>query len=232
MKEEKKITQADIDSAKVQLTPLAGIPPRVYLPLAYALLLLLLLFLLLVLPGIRKYGSYLEFVGQPGPSAVYSGEDYKGSSAQSIFFPAGTHSLRIEHEGFVSQSLEVKVPGRLFGSLFFPRKQSVSFGLLTEDAAAYLQKATPSIPPGPPAESPAPSINSDGHLRSCLQPGLDGALYSKDSEKASQAIPGGEASFGLALGPAFRPGTGIGSASAESARMGLGQALPIVLMEF
>ncbi len=72
MKEEKKITQADIDSAKVQLTPLAGIPPRVYLPLAYALLLLLLLFLLLVLPGIRKYGSYLEFVGQPGPSAVYA----------------------------------------------------------------------------------------------------------------------------------------------------------------
>lgn len=223
MKEEKKITQADIDSAKVQLTPLAGIPPRVYLPLAYALLLLLLLFLLLVLPGMRKYGSYLEFVGQPGPSAVYSGEDYKGSSAQSIFFPAGTHSLRIEHEGFVSQSLEVKVPGRLFGSLFFPRKQSVSFGLLTEDAAAYLQKAYAeysswSASGKPSALYQLPTVISEA--ASSLA--STGALYSKDSEKASQAdSPEARLRSGLPSDRHFAQELASASASAESARDGL-----------
>jgi hypothetical protein len=208
MKEDKKISQADIDNAKVQLGPLAGIPVRVYLPVIYALLLLVILFLFLILPGISKYGSYLEFDGQPSPAAVYSEGNYKGSSEQSIFFPAGTYKLNIEHEGFGAQILNVKVGGRLFGSLFFPRKQSVAFGLKTEDAAAYLQKTYAeysawSMSGKPSALYQIPTVISEAvsNLAST------GALYSKSSS--------------LPTNLDFARDVASASASAESARDGL-----------
>jgi hypothetical protein len=49
----------------------------------------------------------------------------------------------------------VKVPGRLFGSLFFPRKRAFPFGLLTEARRPICRKPTPSIPPGPPRKPSA-----------------------------------------------------------------------------
>ncbi|MDX9828047.1 MAG: formylglycine-generating enzyme family protein [Spirochaetia bacterium] len=235
MKEEKKITQADIDGAKVQLGPLAGISPRVYLPLTYALGLLLILFLLLVLPGIRKYGSYLEFSGQPSPSAVFNGDDYKGSSEQRIFFPAGSYELRIEHDGFAPQNLNVKVAGRLFGSLFFPRKQTVDYSLQTGDAAAYLQKSYAeysawSMSGKPSALYQIPAVLSEaaGNLartgvlnsknRSVASPGASPAAPAG----ASQAAPGAEpARSDLPSDRDFARDLASAGSSAESARDGL-----------
>jgi formylglycine-generating enzyme required for sulfatase activity len=223
MKEEKKITQADIDGAKVQLAPLAGIPVRVYLPLAYGLALLLALFLLLLLPGINKYGSYLEFKGQPGPSAVFSGDDYKGNSAQSIFFPAGSYTLRIEHEGFASQDLEVKVSGRLFGSLLFPRKQVVAFGLSTRDAAAYLQTSYSefsawSLSGKPSALYQLPTVMS----AAVSDLALTGALKAREDPAAFRNVTSGEKSRGgLPSDRDFARDLASASSSAESARDGL-----------
>ncbi len=223
MKEEKKITQADIDNAKVQLGPLWGIPVRVYLPIAYASLLILILFLLLVLPGIRKFGSYLEFNGQPFPAAVYSGEDYKGSSGQSIFFPAGTYELKIEHEGFISQTMEVKVSGRLFGSLFVPRRQHVVFGLKTQDPAAYLQQAYAehsawSMSGKPSALYQIPMVLS----QAVSNLALTGALQTKDSTAASQGTSAGAAvSSSLPTSLDFAKDLASASASAETVRDGL-----------
>ncbi|MDD3980955.1 MAG: formylglycine-generating enzyme family protein [Spirochaetales bacterium] len=218
MKEDKKITQADIDSAKVQLGPLWGIPVRVYLPVAYAALFFLLLFLILVLPGMRKYGSYLVFEGKPSPAAIYSEGDYKGSSGQRIFFPAGTYTLHIEHEGFVSRDLELKVPGRLLGSLFFPRRQTVSFGLNTQDPAAYLQTAFAehsswALSGKPSALYQIPAVISEAVLNLALT----GALQSKDEPEASQTA----ADSGLPTDLDFARELAAASASAESARDGL-----------
>ena len=44
MKEENRITQSDIDQASVKLEPIAGISPRVYVPLAWGLILLFAIF--------------------------------------------------------------------------------------------------------------------------------------------------------------------------------------------
>jgi len=141
MKEEKKITQADIDEAVVRLRPLAGVPPRVYLPLIYASLAAVLLFLLLTLPGIRKNGSYLAFEGAPDKSAVYVGGAYRGSTGQEIFLPSGDHDIRIEHEGFVPEDRKLRVGGRLFGSLLFPRRLKVGYSLKAMDPREFLRSA-------------------------------------------------------------------------------------------
>jgi len=87
MNEEKKITQSDIDQAKVRLHPIAGLSPRSYLPAMYALCAVLLLFLLLVLPGIVKNGSYLVFEGSPGKSAFYVGDAFRGSTGTEYLPP-------------------------------------------------------------------------------------------------------------------------------------------------
>ncbi len=141
MKEEKKITQSDIDQARVRLGPVAGIQPRIYLPAAYGLAAVLLLFLLLVLPGVRKHGSYLVFEGRPEKSAVYVDEAYRGSTGQSIYLSSGEHSIRIGHEGFSPETMTIKVGGQLVGSLFFPRHEKVVYSLVAADGEVYLRSA-------------------------------------------------------------------------------------------
>lgn len=141
MKEEKKVTQSDIDQATVRLHPIAGISPRIYLPAIYAFLAVLLLFLLMVLPGIRKHGSYLVFDGSPAKSAIYIGSSYKGSSGKEIFLPSGDYDLRIEHEGFATESRQLKVGGRLFGSLLFPRRLRIGYSLEVEKPGALIRSA-------------------------------------------------------------------------------------------
>ncbi len=141
MKEEKKITQADIDGAQVKLRNIGGIQPRIYLPILYSLGLLLILFLLFILPGIRKFGSYLELEGNPTSAAVYVNDSYKGSSQQRIYIPAGSYSIRIEREGFIPETRELQVSGRLAGSLFFPKIQKLEYSLELDDADSSLTKA-------------------------------------------------------------------------------------------
>ena len=141
MKEEKKITQSDIDQASVRLHSIAGLSPRAYLPATYAFLALLLLFLVLVLPGIVKNGSYLVFEGAPGKSAFYAGEAFKGSTEQSVYLPSGDYAIRIDHQGFVPETRTLKVRGRLFGSLFFPRRMKIEFGLTAKAPKELLQSA-------------------------------------------------------------------------------------------
>lgn len=141
MKEEKKITQSDIEQAKVRLHPIAGISPRSYLPALYAVLIIALLFLVLVWPGIRKNGSYLVFEGSPGKSAVFVDNSFKGSTGQKIFLPSGNYSIKIGHEGFSPETRTLKVGGRLFGSLFFPGKLTVKYNLAADKPEDFLRSA-------------------------------------------------------------------------------------------
>ncbi len=141
MKEEKKITQSDIDQATVRLHSIAGVEPRVYLPAVYAILAMLLLFLALVLPGIRKNGSYLVFEGAPAKSAVFVDDAYKGSIGQNIFLPSGDYSIRVESEGFTPETRNIHIKGRLLGSLIFPRREKIEFGLSAENPAALIHSA-------------------------------------------------------------------------------------------
>ncbi|PKL04901.1 MAG: hypothetical protein CVV53_08720, partial [Spirochaetae bacterium HGW-Spirochaetae-9] len=184
MKEEKKITQSDIDQASVHLGPVAGIQPRAYLPAAYGLAAIALLFLTMVLPGIRKNGSYLVFEGSPAKSAVYVDEAYKGSTGQSIYLPSGEHSIRIGHGGFIPENRTVRVGGRLLGSLFFPRREKVTYNLIAADAEEYLRSAfmdyaSWSLAGKPSALYQIPSVLSDA--AAALGPQVLGSTASPDA---------------------------------------------------
>ena len=220
MKEEKKITQSDIDQASVRLHPIAGVSPRAYLPAAYALAIVVVLFLVLVVPGIRKNGSYLVFDGAPATSAVYAGEAYKGSTNQAIFFASGTYDLRVERQGFTPSTISVKVGGRLFGSLLFPRRQRVAYALTADKPSAVLSAAF--------AEYAAWSLS--GKPSALYQ--IPGALSDAASALASTgamaaALTGGTAAVQGGPSPAlaFAKDVAAATTSAEAARDGLKAAL-------
>jgi formylglycine-generating enzyme required for sulfatase activity len=141
MKEENRITQQDIDQASVKLGPVAGVSPRVYVPLAWGLILLFAIFAIFIYPGIRNYGSLLVFEGSPGMAAVYIEGRYAGSTAQRIPVPAGRHAVRIERLGFAPEETTLNVGGRLFGSLFAPRLQHVPYTLSLSEPAMLVGTA-------------------------------------------------------------------------------------------
>jgi formylglycine-generating enzyme required for sulfatase activity len=217
MKEEKKITQSDIDQASVRLHPIAGIPPRTYLPAAYASLALIVLFLLAVLPGMIKNGSYLVFEGSPAKSAVYVDDAYRGSTGQSIYLPSGEHSIRIGHEGFAPENRTIKIGGRLFGSLLFPRHEKVVFDLAADRAgdyllSAYKEYASWSLAGKPSALYQIPMILSDA--AAALGPRVLGS-----------SAAAGSGSTALPEAVAFAADLLSATASAESARDGLRAAV-------
>ncbi|HWR11605.1 MAG TPA: formylglycine-generating enzyme family protein [Rectinemataceae bacterium] len=228
MKEEKKITQSDIDQATVRLHPIAGVEPRVYLPAVYAILAIFLLFLALILPGIRKNGSYLVFEGTPAKSAVYVGDLYKGSSGQKIFLPSGDYAIRFEREGFAPETRNLHIGGRLFGSLFFPRREKIEFSLSAEKPAelllsAYREYASWSLAGKPSALYQFPPVLSDAAAALAGSGALAGGRATSGAEGAGAAAvadaEGAPAALPAPLG--FARDALSATASAESARDGL-----------
>jgi len=129
MREDKKIRPEDIDRAEVRLGPFLGLSPRIWLPAAYLLVLLIVLFCLLFLPGIRNHGSYLDLSGSPDGVAVYVDGKYSGADGGKIFVRSGRHSIQLQRRGFSPETSDVDIPGRVFGSLFFPRHFDLSYAL-------------------------------------------------------------------------------------------------------
>jgi gamma-glutamyl hercynylcysteine S-oxide synthase len=139
MKDDKRITQKDVDEASVRLKSLFGLSPGRYLALLYALALIGMLFALLVLPGLRRNGAYYTFTLDPPDAAVYIDGSYRVSGSAPSFVLKGDHELLVAREGFIDSVIAFKAEGRVFGSLFFPRKESLSLSLASENAAAILQ---------------------------------------------------------------------------------------------
>jgi formylglycine-generating enzyme required for sulfatase activity len=117
-------SEDEISALTVRLAPFAGVPPRVYVPGAWAVIVLGLLFAALVLPGLRSYGSQVTFTSSPAGAAVYVDGTYKGATPLEAFVPAGNTRIRLERAG---QTIErtYDIRGRLIGSLFFPRRLTV-----------------------------------------------------------------------------------------------------------
>jgi gamma-glutamyl hercynylcysteine S-oxide synthase len=119
----------DISQVEVKLKPFLGIRPGLYLTALYTMGALLLLFLIFFLPGIKKDGTVYIFESTPPDAAIYVDEYYAGSTPAKVFVPRGPHSLRIDRPFFTPEETSVKTGGRLFGSLFAPRKQDIVVGL-------------------------------------------------------------------------------------------------------
>ena len=118
-----------IEEISVQLRPILGMAPRIYVPILWGLILLGILFFLLLFPGIRRNGTWMTIQTTPPDSAVYLDDQRLGASQRELFFPAGMRTLRVTRPGFAPHEMELKVRGRLFASLFFPRRQNMVVNL-------------------------------------------------------------------------------------------------------
>jgi hypothetical protein len=121
---------------QVRLKPIRGVRPGVYLTAIYSFLLLVIIFFLLVLPGLKNPGAVLVVKTEPAGAAIRINGVYMGTAGKGIFVPKGTQTIEAVLPGFQAQSVNFKIPGRIFGSLFFPRRCTLEFTLNTADAAA------------------------------------------------------------------------------------------------
>jgi formylglycine-generating enzyme required for sulfatase activity len=138
MKEDKRITEKDIEEAEVRLKPIFGIAPGRYLTVLYVLAILTALFLLLLFPGIRKPGAVYRIESDPPGSAIILDGAYRASTPATLFLPAGKSELKVDHPFFKPEELSIEVKARLFGSLFYTRVSSLSFSLEENNSAGSL----------------------------------------------------------------------------------------------
>lgn len=131
----------DIDQVEVRLPTVLGIRPHDYILGVYAVLIALLLFAVFILPGIRKNGSRVRFTSRPDGAAVYVDGLYAGATPVQVFVEKGPHTFRIERGSFVPVETAKDVRGRIVGSLFFPRRETVSAELAVKDVDAYVSSA-------------------------------------------------------------------------------------------
>jgi hypothetical protein len=134
-KSEKQITSPE--EIQVKLKPLLGVKPGIYLTVLYSAVLLLIVFLVLLLPGIRNYGSEITFYTVPGDVDVYIDGRYVNGSPVTVFVEAGEHEITLEKVYYEPLSFSTDIEGRLFGSLFFPKRSIVARGLVLKDPRGY-----------------------------------------------------------------------------------------------
>lgn len=124
------------------LKPWLGIiPPIIYVPVLFTSALVWLICALFISPGMRHYGSLVRIDSQPQGAAVYVGEKLAGSTPFKAFIPAGEHIIRLEKPYFESIEIPAKIKGRLFFSLFFPKRQSFKQTLQLSDLHGWLAQS-------------------------------------------------------------------------------------------
>ena len=124
------------DEDQVKLKPVMGIRPGVYLVFLYSFILIAVLFFLLVFPGLKNPGSVLVVKSNPQGAGIRVNGVYMGASGSRIFLPKGSYTIQAVMPGFNSISAIHEIPGRIFGSLFFPHTYNVEFALSAADPAA------------------------------------------------------------------------------------------------
>ncbi len=136
-KNKKEILEEDI---VVKLKPIMGIKPGVYLTFLYAVVVVCILFLLLVFPGLRNPGTLFKFETTPENALIFVDGVYKGSTPCTAFVTKGTHELEIRKDFFTTKKLREEVKGRIFFSLLFPLKRTVTETLELTDPEGFLAK--------------------------------------------------------------------------------------------
>jgi len=126
---------------RVKLKPFLCIHPGVYLTAIYSVILLLILFFLLLFPGLKNSGAVLCVKTEPQGAAIRVDGVYMGTSKDKIFVPKGERLLEAVLPGFETETVSAQIPGRVFGSLFFPRSYPITFTLKTNGAQTVLAQA-------------------------------------------------------------------------------------------
>lgn len=121
--------QEPIENISIKLKTIRGMKPRVYVPAAWIALIILVVFLLLVLPGLRKNGTFLTVDTLPPDAEVIFDGVRLGSSGSPLFAPRGSAELVVHKFGYTDHIETVDMRGRVFASRLFPRKQQIQINL-------------------------------------------------------------------------------------------------------
>ncbi|MDA3939642.1 MAG: SUMF1/EgtB/PvdO family nonheme iron enzyme, partial [Spirochaetia bacterium] len=121
-----KITDQDIENAIVKLKPVFGIKPEIYLTVLYSFILLLVLFFILVYPGLKENGTIVYVETYPVGAVVYVDNVYKGSTPTKFFVDSGEREIKIEKKYFETILTKNSIDGRVFGTIFFPKKYKMN----------------------------------------------------------------------------------------------------------
>jgi len=125
----------------VKLPHFLGIRPGVYLTVLYSIILLLVFFFLLVFPGLKNPGAVLYVKTEPAGAAIRVDGVYMGTSGKRIQVSKGVRTIEAVLPGFNTESAVQEIPGRIFGSLFFPIKKTIEITLKTDDPVAAFSMA-------------------------------------------------------------------------------------------
>ena len=214
MKDDKSLTQQDIDDAAVRLKPFLGIPPRHYLVAIYGAALLAAAFMLLLYPGIRRPGVIYSITADPPGSAIYVDGVYRGFAPCDVFVAAGDRDLLVTRPGFGAYEGSISSKARFLGTLFVRPRADLSvtlsrdpaYSLLGDGMRAYASWALS----GSPSESyQIPMVLSDAARAASIDPsamdayGLAGTAVSyavhaqslRDAVRAAGIAYGGSAAL-------------------------------------
>lgn len=109
----------------VSFKPVLGIRPGIYLSIAYAAVFLLILFFLFVFPGLKNPHSRISFTSEPWGSAVRMDDVYIGTTPFLFDVPSGVHQFTFVLPGFEEKKTDIEIKGRIFASLFFPKRMKM-----------------------------------------------------------------------------------------------------------
>ena len=126
---------------RVRLRPVAGIAPGIYLTVLYGCAVAALLFATLVLPGVRWFGTIVEFTSAPAGATVLVDGRFAGVTPLAVRVAAGPRSVTVAKDYFRARELSLEVGGRIFLSWPFPRRDARHVELSLADPEGLLSHA-------------------------------------------------------------------------------------------
>lgn len=110
----------------VQLKPMFGMKPGVWLTILYALILVLFIFFAGILPDLVHGFERVSFTSASNNTAVYIDSKYAGGTPFTVKVPSGSHSVSYRVNGVEIDSMEIKVGKPVFFNWLFPRTMKVN----------------------------------------------------------------------------------------------------------
>jgi len=140
-KKDRVETHSDDAEVSVQLKPVLGVRPGLYLSALYGLALALLVFFLLFYPGLRHRGSYLVATSFPGQATVKVDGTFAGTTPCTVFIKRGSRQIEVSRPFFSPATTTLPVKGRVFATLLVPDRKKKSFELSIADVKGLLKWA-------------------------------------------------------------------------------------------
>ena len=129
----------------VRLKAIFGVKPEVWLVYLYSFLLIILISAIILLPGILRNGSHVEIWSNVAGAELFVDEQRFGAIPGSYFIERGNRSILLRREGFLPHSEDIDVRGRLFFSLFFPRRDTMTILLETDRSMGAREFRKPTL---------------------------------------------------------------------------------------